>query len=121
MTEGRIYPGGIAALNRELRRERQDLVRADRDICEGEQRIFEQQERMSALRRRGSAIDPAERLLRLMGETLHQWQVHRRLIIDRIHYLEASVLEAGRPEAGPAAPPAAASSKGNAATRTPPM
>ena len=73
----------------ELARERAVLVRADRDLLEGRLRVQAQERLMSDLRARGVDLREAERLLRLLRETLQQWRQHRALILQRIAYLEA--------------------------------
>ncbi len=86
-----VRPMGDAVMDArsELAREREVLARADRDVLQGRLRVQAQDRLVSDLRSRGADVREAERLLRLMRETLHQWQQHRVLILQRVGYLEA--------------------------------
>ena len=79
----------------ELARERADLARADSDLREGGERVAAQASLVAGLRASGHDLREAERLLRLLGETLVQWGQHRVLILERIAHLEAKLSAAG--------------------------
>jgi hypothetical protein len=79
----------------ELRSERATLMRADRDIAEGEQRLRRQAARADELRKHGHEPGQADRLVETFRATLDVWKEHRRLIRDRIAYLEESEYQRG--------------------------
>lgn len=64
--------------------DRQHLAQADRHIAESEQRIAEQIHRLAAMRRSGTALVEAERLLGNLRGTLVELKTHRDLILDRL-------------------------------------
>ncbi|KMO43600.1 hypothetical protein VQ03_07620 [Methylobacterium tarhaniae] len=68
----------------DLQQEEAALALADRHIAEGEQRIDALIERTKESEAAGRDTTTPERLLLLMRETLDQWHVHRRLILDAI-------------------------------------
>jgi len=72
----------------ELKTERGHLRQADQDISDGEVRITRQSEVIAALRRSGRDTTLAEQTLLLFEQTLGEWIAHRKLILDRIAYLE---------------------------------
>ena len=76
----------------ELEGEKRLLVKADADIEAGLTRIRNQQDLLSSLQAAGENTREAERLVRLMEETLVEWQRHRTLIEQRIAHLEREVL-----------------------------
>jgi hypothetical protein len=75
----------------QLKAERSLLLKAERDIEEGSRRLRNQQQLLSDLHASGHDSKQAERLVRLMQETLVEWERHRVLIEDRVAYLERQV------------------------------
>ena len=71
-----------------LQRERAFLAQADRHIADGDRRIGEQEARIARLRAEGLDCTEAEKSLRLCKETMNEHCAHRRLILERIAYLE---------------------------------
>jgi hypothetical protein len=57
------------------------LRRADRHIAEGERRIAAQAELVKRMRKELQPLGPAEELLRLLRETMVEWQRHRAMIV----------------------------------------
>ena len=72
----------------ELRTERAALIKASQDICDAENRIRKHQELARQLKLRGADTCAAERLIDVLQRTLLQWEIHRGLIKQHIHYLE---------------------------------
>lgn len=72
----------------QLRIERTHLVKADRDIEEGQRRLRRQQQLLDDLQAGGHDLTEAERLVRLLQQTLMEWERHRMLIQERITHLE---------------------------------
>jgi hypothetical protein len=73
----------------ELLEEQKQLSKAEEDIEQGWSRLRNQQDLLSELQRTGSRnTGEAERLVRLMKQTLVEWERHRRLIEQRVAYLE---------------------------------
>ena len=78
----------VMSLADELTSEREQLVKAIRDIEEGEQRVRRQALLSANLAAKGLSTGEAERLLRALADALEEWIVHRGLIEGRIAYLE---------------------------------
>jgi hypothetical protein len=76
----------------ELSWERKQLSKADLDIEEGWGRLRDQQDLVCQLQSGGRDTKQAERLEQLMKRTLVEWERHRRLIEQRVAYLEKEVL-----------------------------
>jgi hypothetical protein len=72
----------------ELLEEQKQLSKAELDIEQGWSRLRNQQDLFSELQRTGRDTRQAERLVRLMKQTLMEWERHRRLIEQRVAYLE---------------------------------
>jgi hypothetical protein len=64
------------------------LLKAEDDIEQGWSRLRNQQDLVSERQRTGSDTRQGERLVQLMKQTLVEWERHRRLIEQRIAYLE---------------------------------
>jgi hypothetical protein len=64
------------------------LLKAEDDIEQGWSRLRDQQDLVSERQRTGSDTRQGERLVQLMKQTLVEWGRHRRLIEQRIAYLE---------------------------------
>jgi len=79
------FPADVAE---QLRAERALLVKADNDIEQGCKRVRNQQELLSDLQAAGHDTTQAERLSRLLQQTLVEWERHRTLIEKRVNYLE---------------------------------
>jgi len=79
-------PGNLAL---ELQGEKRLLQKAEADIDAGWRRLCDQQELLNSLRITGQSTTEAERLVELLRRTLLEWERHRRLIEQRIDYLEA--------------------------------
>ena len=77
-----------SASTTELDRERQDLLKADKDIREGIQRVDHQQDIIGRLAEHGHDIGQALVLLENLQDMLEAWRRHRELIIQRIVILE---------------------------------
>jgi septal ring factor EnvC (AmiA/AmiB activator) len=75
----------------ELLQEQQQLSKAETDIEQGWSRLRNQQDLFSELQRSGKDTREAERLVQLMKRTLMEWERHRRLIEQRVAYLEKQV------------------------------
>jgi hypothetical protein len=75
----------------QLRAERDLLSKADADIDLGRNRLREQTHLLSDLEAVGRTTGQAEWLVRLTRDTLVEWERHRRLIEQRIAYLEKEV------------------------------
>lgn len=75
----------------ELSREQNLLCKAETDIEQGWGRLRDQQDRVSYLQSSGRDTREAERLVQLMKCTLVEWERHRRLIEQRVAYLENEV------------------------------
>ena len=76
---------------RELLNEQNLLVKAELDIEQGWVRLRNQQDLLSGLQNAGKNTGEAERLVQLMKQTLVEWERHRRLIEQRVAYLEKEV------------------------------
>ena len=68
----------------DLGREYEHLAKADRHIAEGDQRVSAQICLIERMTERGHDTALARDLLRLLEETLMQWQAHRQLILDTL-------------------------------------
>ena len=79
----------------ELARERVLLVKAERDLTAGEARVLQHLATMRAHELWGN--EQAERLLRLLQDTLAEWTRHCDMIRERVTYLEARVLHPRTP------------------------
>ena len=75
----------------QLHDEQKQLSKADEDIEKGWSRLRDQQDMVSRLDAAGHDIKQAERLVELMKHSLVEWERHRRLIEQRIAYLEKAV------------------------------
>jgi hypothetical protein len=64
--------------------EREHLAKADLHIADAERRIVEQEIRVTTLAADGRNVTEAEKLLRLLRETLVQFRKHRELILEAI-------------------------------------
>lgn len=78
------------SLTEDLKRERDDLEKADQDLREGAERITKQQLLIERLGAQGHETDQAEALLLNLEQMLEAWLAHRALIIERIALLEHS-------------------------------
>jgi len=72
----------------QLRVEKALLIKAEKDIEEGWRRLCSQQQLLNDLQAGGHDSRQAERLVRLLQQTLTEWERHRVLIKDRVAYLE---------------------------------
>ena len=72
----------------QLQAEKTLLIKAETDIEEGWKRLRNQQDLLSQLQASGYDTTQAERLVRLLQETLVEWERHRTLIEERVTYLE---------------------------------
>jgi len=72
----------------QLKIEKALLVKAEKDIKEGWRRLRNQQQLLNDLQAGGHDSRQAERLVRLLQQTLTEWERHRVLIKDRVAYLE---------------------------------
>ena len=72
----------------QLSTEKALLVKADSDIEQGWARLRNQQLLLSELRAAGQDSRQAERLVKLLQQTLVEWERHRALIAGRVNYLE---------------------------------
>ncbi len=68
----------------DMHKEREDLAKADRDIAEGEKRVAEQIILIHRMAETGQDTALAEEFLRRLEQTLEQWHVHRRLILEAL-------------------------------------
>ena len=75
----------------ELLSEQKLLSKAETDIEQGWTRLRNQQDLLSELQRGGRDTNEAARLVQLMKGTLVEWERHRRLIEQRVAYLEKGV------------------------------
>jgi hypothetical protein len=75
----------------ELAAEKALLLKAEVDIEEGWLRLRNQQDIVRELQAGGHDTGQAERLVRLMQETLVEWERHRVLIEQRVAYLQTKV------------------------------
>jgi hypothetical protein len=75
----------------ELINEKTLLSKAELDIEQGWTRLRGQQDLFSELQRSGRDTREAERLVQLMKQTLMEWERHRRLIEQRVAYLEKEI------------------------------
>jgi hypothetical protein len=78
----------------ELRREQDLLVKSELDIEQGWARLRGQQDLVDQLQGSGRDIAQAERLVNLLKQTLIEWERHRRLIEQRVAYLEREISRA---------------------------
>ena len=76
-----------ADMARELEAEKRLLVKAGADIEAGWTRLRNQQDLLSSLQATGGDTREAERLVRLMKQSLIEWERHRVLIEQRIVHL----------------------------------
>ena len=65
-------------------KEREDLAKADRDIADGERRVAAQIILIQQMTEKGQDTALAEQFLRNLEQTLEQWHVHRRLILEAL-------------------------------------
>jgi hypothetical protein len=72
----------------QLRAEKTLLIKAERDIEEGWRRLRNQEQLLADLQAGGHDSKQAERLVQLLQQTLIEWERHRVLIEERVHYLE---------------------------------
>jgi hypothetical protein len=72
----------------QLRVEKALLIKADKDIEEGLRRLRNQQLLLNELQAAGYDSTQAERFVRLLQQTLIEWERHRGLIEERVAYLE---------------------------------
>jgi hypothetical protein len=72
----------------QLRAEKTLLIKAESDIEEGWLRLRNQQSLLSGLQAAGHDTTQAERLVKLLQQTLVEWERHRTLIENRVAYLE---------------------------------
>ena len=72
----------------QLRAEKTLLIKAEQDIEEGWRRLRNQQQLLEDLKAGGHDSRQAERLAQLLQQTLVEWERHRVLIKERVHYLE---------------------------------
>jgi hypothetical protein len=82
----------VAALpgrGEELRAEKAQLLKAEKDIEEGWRRLRNQQDLFLELQASGHDTTQAERLVELLRQSLVEWERHRTLIEQRVAYLEA--------------------------------
>jgi hypothetical protein len=75
----------------ELLNEQNQLAKAEVDIEQGWSRLRNLQDLLSERQSTGRDSREAERLVQLVKETLVEWERHRRLIEQRIAYLEKEV------------------------------
>jgi hypothetical protein len=75
----------------ELEAEKRLLVKAGADIEAGWHRLRNQQDLLSSLQAAGENTREAERLVRLMKQSLVEWERHRVLIEKRLADLELEV------------------------------
>jgi hypothetical protein len=73
----------------ELDRERNDLVKAEKDLIEGAQRVEQQQELITKLTVQGHDTEQAKTLLHNLQAMMVSWRDHRDLIVQRIGILES--------------------------------
>jgi hypothetical protein len=71
--------------------EKRLLLKAEADVESGWSRIRNQQDLVDWLRSQGHNTVQAERLVRLMEQTLIEWERHRVLIEQRIAYLQRKI------------------------------
>jgi len=76
----------------QLRAEKMLLLKADSDIEQGWKRLRNQQELLLELEAAGHDTTQAGRLVQLLQHTLVEWERHRRLIEERVNYLEQKSL-----------------------------
>lgn len=74
----------------ELRREHDHLIKAETGIEQGWGRLRNQQDLLHELQSAGRNTEQAERLVQLMKQTMVEWERHRRLIVERIAFLESA-------------------------------
>lgn len=72
----------------QLRLEKDLLIKAEKDIEEGWRRLRNQEQLLNDLLAGGHDATQAERLVLLLQQTLTEWERHRVLIEERVHYLE---------------------------------
>jgi hypothetical protein len=80
-----VYPAHRAD---ELLKEKKLLSKAEEDIEQGWSRLRGQQDLFSELQRTGRNTREAGRLVQLMKQALVEWERHRRLIEQRVAWLE---------------------------------
>jgi hypothetical protein len=76
-----------ADIARELEAEKRLLVKAGADIEAGWTRLRNQENLLSSMQAAGENTREAERLVRLMKQSLVEWERHRVLIEQRIVHL----------------------------------
>jgi hypothetical protein len=83
----------------QLRAEKILLLKADSDIEQGWKRLRNQQELLLELEVAGHDTTQAGRLVQFLQHTLVEWERHRRLIEERVSYLEQKSLPEARRKA----------------------
>jgi hypothetical protein len=81
-------PINAAERAEQLETERAVLVKAESDIQDGWRRLHNQEHLVRALQAAGHDTTQAEGLVKLLKETLVQWERHRILITERVALLE---------------------------------
>ena len=74
----------IASTMPDMQQEREHLAKANRDIADGERRVAEQIILIQQMTEKGQDTALAEEFLRNLEQTLEQWHVHRRLILEAL-------------------------------------
>ena len=74
----------IASTMPDMQQEREHLAKANRDIADGERRVAEQIILIQQMTEKGQDTALAEEFLRKLEQTLEQWHVHRRLILEAL-------------------------------------
>ena len=74
----------IASTMPDMQQEREHLAKANRDIADGERRVAEQIILIQQMTEKGQDTALAEECLRNLEQTLEQWHVHRRLILEAL-------------------------------------
>ena len=77
----------------ELRQEQNLLAKAEVDIEQGWARLRNQQDLVHDLQNAGRDTKQAERLVELLKQSLVEWERHRRLIEQRVAFLEKAVAD----------------------------
>ena len=74
----------IASTMPDMQQEREHLAKANRDIAHGERRVAEQIILIQQMTEKGQDTALAEEFLRTLEQTLEQWHIHRRLILEAL-------------------------------------
>ncbi|WP_114771326.1 hypothetical protein [Microvirga subterranea] len=80
-----------------IRKEREDLAKANVHIAEGERRVAQQIGLIQWMTKKGHDTEEATKLLWNYQTTLETWREHRRLILQEIARLEGRDPEAPVP------------------------